>query len=241
MEKNLSRIVNWIRSRPKTIGAIIFWGIALIIIRQYMQVNGLTFGELTNQLASILTDTWYGPLLYIIVYILRPLILFPASFLTLLGGSVFGLFPGTLIVLIGGTLSSIIPYFAGQGLSSQGENTTNEEGRLKRFIIMLKDNPFQAVLIMRLLYLPYDAVSILAGSLKINFATFLLATAIGNIGGTLAYVGIGASVQGDITSGDISFDPNTLLFSAVVLVIGLAVSRLLNRLNLGQPRQEDNI
>lgn len=236
----MTQVWNRIRSRPKTIGAVIFWIIVLSAMRQYMQVNNLTFGELTNQLAILLTGTWYGPLLYIIVYIFRPLILFPASLLTLLGGNVFGLFPGSLIVLVAGTLSSIIPYAAGLSLSSVNTNTTQPEGRLQRFVSMLQDNPFQAVLIMRLLYLPYDAVSILAGSLRINFVIFLVATAIGNIGGTLAYVGIGSSIQGDISSGDISLDANILLFSLVVLVIGLVVSRMINQFTVKQTPQQDS-
>jgi len=235
----LKHIWYWIRNRFKTVSAIIVWLIILILVRQYMQINNLTFDELTDQLATLLTGTWYGPLLYIIVYIFRPLILFPASLLTLLGGSVFGLFPGSLIVLVAGTLSSIIPYGAGWALSNTDTSVAQSEGRFKRFVAMLKNNPFQAVLIMRLLYLPYDAVSILAGSLRINFAVFMVATAVGNIGGTLAYVGIGASIQGDISSGEISFDPNILLFSLIILVIGLGLSRIINRSTIGQSTQQD--
>ena len=235
----MSKIWFWIKERPKIVGAIVFWVIALLILRQYMQVNNLSFEDITNQLTSILTDTWYGPLLYIVIYIVRPLILFPASLLTLLGGSVFGLFPGVFIVLIGGTLSSIIPYGVGKSLTSDDEKDENHVGRLQKFVTMLRQNPFQAVLIMRLLYLPYDAVSVLAGSLRISFLVFLLATAIGNIGGTLAYVGIGASLQGDISTGNISVDPNTFIFSIVVLVLGLGISRLLNRLSIEKPESQE--
>lgn len=225
--------MNWlktqVRKRAKVIGVLIFGVIILIAIRQYMQANNLTFTDLTQQLEVLLAGTWYGPILYIIFYLIRPLILFPASLLTILGGSIFGLFPGALIVLVAGTLSSVVPYGVGWSLSDSETKTTEDAGQLRRFINLLKDNPFQAVLTMRLLYLPYDAVSILAGTLRINFAIFMLATAIGNIGGTLAYVGLGSSIQGDITTGDISFDPNLILFSAVVLVLGLGLSRILKQ------------
>lgn len=225
--------MNWlkaqIRKRAKVIGVFIFWIIVLLSVRQYMQANNLTFADLTQQLEVLLVGTWYGPLLYIVFYLIRPLILFPASLLTILGGSVFGLFPGALIVLVAGTLSSVVPYGVGWSLSDSETKTAEDAGQLRRFIKLLKDNPFQAVLTMRLLYLPYDAVSILAGTLRINFAIFMLATAIGNIGGTLAYVGLGSSIQGDITAGDISFDPNLILFSVVVLLLGLGLSRVLKQ------------
>lgn len=235
----MSGIVNQIRSHPKMIGAVTFWVIILVIIRQYMQINDLTFNELTNQLAFVLTDTWYGPLIFITVYFFRPLILFPASLLTLLGGSVFGLIPGTLIVLVGGTLSSIIPYGVGRVFTSKESQDIPNENRLQRFVTMLQNNPFQAVLIMRLVFLPYDAVSVLAGSLQIPLRTFLLATFIGNISGTLAYVGIGSSLKGDITTGDISLDINTLLFSGVILTIALALSYIINQFSVNPTTSQE--
>ena len=141
----MSKIWIWIQKRSKRVSVIFFWIIALVILRHYMQVNDLSFEEITNQLTSILTDTWYGPLLYIVIYIVRPLILFPASLLTLLGGSVFGLFPGSIIVLVGGTLSSIIPFSVGKSLSGDGSRDVDSAGRLQKFATMLQQNPFQAV------------------------------------------------------------------------------------------------
>lgn len=219
--------------------AIVFWVLILMISRQIMLDRQLTFMDIANQLADVLTQTWYGPLLFIFVYMLRPLILFPASLLTLLGGSVFGLFPGFFYILIAGTVSALLPYGAARWFSDEPAEQVTDGNRLSRFIGLLRRNPFQAVLIMRLLYLPYDLVSVLAGSLKINTGTFFLATLIGNIGGTLAYTGLGASIEGDLSTGSISFDPSLILFSTVVLIIGLALSRFLNQLNLFSSTQQD--
>jgi len=197
-----------------------------------MSINDLTFSALTNQIGEVLSNSWYGILIYTLLFIFRSVVLFPGALLTILGGSIFGIFPGYPIVLFAGTLSALIPYGVGRKLVDDEADSTHTKRRFDRFISLLKQNPFQTVLIMRLLYLPYDAVSVLAGSLRINFMVFFLATFIGNLGGTLAYVGIGASIQGDITTGDISLDTNILLFSLVVLVIGLGLSRLLQRFNI---------
>ncbi|MEL7432833.1 MAG: hypothetical protein AAFN11_02700, partial [Chloroflexota bacterium] len=86
----ITRIWQWVKNHPTQITALIFWTIVILGTRQYMQVNDLTFRELAIQLSDLLTGTWYGPLLYIVIYLLRPLILFPASLLTLLAGSIFG-------------------------------------------------------------------------------------------------------------------------------------------------------
>lgn len=224
--------VSWVKSHVKQLIGVAFWIGVIIATRQYMQANDLTFLELVNQLAAVLTGTWYGPLLYIVIYLLRPLILFPASLLTILAGSIFGLAFGFLWGLIAGTLSAAIPYIVGRWFSGDERQVVADENAnaLQRFIGLMKRNPFQTVLTMRLLYLPYDAVSVVAGNLRIPFVSFALATAIGNIGGSFSFVSIGASVPlENLNTGEISVNPATFVFGAVVLVSSLALSRYLNK------------
>ena len=146
-----------IRGHKSALIALIFWLVLIVAVRQYMQATDLTFGELSARLQTVLSESWYGPLLYILVYLARPLILFPASLLTILGGSVFGLWPGFLYVLIAGTVSAIIPYGIGRWLSSGQPPPTQSPTAAGQFVRMLRENPFVAVLTMRLIYLPYDA------------------------------------------------------------------------------------
>jgi uncharacterized membrane protein YdjX (TVP38/TMEM64 family) len=197
-----------------------------------MTSNSLTFADLTRQLQTLLMGTWYGPLLYILVYLLRPLIVFPASLLTILGGSIFGLGWGFVVVLIAGTLSAALPYVVGRWFSRGGESQTKTHPRIQSFLDLLRRTPFQAVLIMRLIYLPYDAVSLLVGSLRIGFLPFIAATALGNTAGTLSFVGIGASIEGDLASGDLSLNPTILLFSGLILILSIVLSRMLKRREL---------
>lgn len=231
----ISRAWQWIKDHPTQITALIFWTAIILGTRQYMQANELSFRELAIQLSDLLTGTWYGPLLYIVVYLLRPLILFPASLLTLLAGSIFGLAFGYVYALIAGTISALIPYSVGRWFSSEEEakekakNEAEEESRLQKFIGAMRENPFQTVLTMRLLFLPYDGVSLLAGGLRIGLIPFMAATMIGNLGGTFAYVGAGASVEGDLTTGEISVDPTIIALTVGILVVSIVVSRVLNR------------
>lgn len=223
------RVWRWVRTYRTALIAVVIWLVLIASTRAYMVANDLTFGELTVQLQQVLSAAWYGPLLYILVYVLRPLILFPASLLTILGGTVFGLWPGFLYVLVAGTVSAAIPYGVGRWFSGAARQDTGEETTIQRFIGMLRRNPFQAVLLMRLIYVPYDAVSVVAGNLRIPFVIFMLATALGNVAGTLSFVGVGASLEGDLAAGEISLNPAVLAFSAVVLVVSLIVSRVLSR------------
>ncbi len=229
MKQPLRRLWQWLRAHRTAVIAVVFWLGLILAVRQSMAANDLTFAQLTAQLQTLLSSTWFGPLLYIVVYLVRPLILFPASLLTILGGSVFGLWPGFLYVLIAGTVSALIPYGIGRWFSSGAASEQADASALQRFIHLLRRNPFQAVLMMRLIYLPYDAVSLVAGSLRIPFIIFIVATGLGNLAGTLSFVGVGAALEGDLAAGQVSLNPVTLLFSGVILVISLTVSQLLNR------------
>lgn len=210
--------------------ALFVWLAIVMVARQYMVSNGISVQELVNDVRLTLVDHWYGPLLYILLYLLRPLVFLPASWITLLAGSVFGLWAGFVLALIAGTLSALFPYALGRWFNRGTSQATNPtDNRVARFADGLRKRPFQSVLLMRLLFLPYDVVSLFAGSLRIPMIAFFPATALGNVGGALAYVGVGASIEGDITAGDIRFDPAILLLSVVLFAVSAVVSRVLRR------------
>ncbi|MFW5709078.1 MAG: TVP38/TMEM64 family protein [Chloroflexota bacterium] len=231
----LSRLIEWIKSHRLRLVIVFLWCIGLIIVRQLMLENDLNIIDVARALEELLT-AWYGPLLYILVYMLRPVLLLPASPLSVLAGSVYGIVFGVLYGLIAGTLSAVVPYAAGRwlrGPSMQSRDAVGElvpgsnKSLMQKTFDRVKQRPFQAVLLMRLLYLPYDTVSFIVGVMRTAWLPFIAATAIGNIPGTLAFVGIGASLEGDITRGDLSLDPVVFAFSLLVFVISIAVSRLL--------------
>lgn len=226
-----ARLIQWGVSHRRALLVVLFWLSLIVLTRQVMQANDLTFTALIEQLQSLLTGAWYGPLLYIGVYLIRPVVLFPAWLLTVLGGNTFGLAAGFIFVLLGGTLSALIPFLIGRSFTSGETSTPAEDTRLSRFVGVLRRNPFQAVLVMRLLYLPYDGVSILAGTLRIPVLAFFAATAVGNVGGTLSFVGIGASLEGRLSSGELSVNAESLVFSFAILIVSFGLSYILNRIN----------
>lgn len=225
----LRPIVGWLMKHRFRAAIVLFWGGCLLVLRWTMDANALTFGDLTAQLQVLLGERWYGALLYIVIYLVRPLTFFPGTLLTILGGSVFGVGWGFALSLVAGTLSAIVPYGVGRWFSPAHPETVDTPARLGRFVVMLRSNPFQAVLVMRLIYLPYDAVNLFAGTLRIPFHTFIAATLVGNLASTLSFVSLGASVEGDLAEGGIHLDTTMLLFSAVIIVASLLLSRLLNR------------
>ena len=56
----------------------------------------------------ILSFGIFSPIIYVVLYTIRPLILFPASILSLAAGLAFGAIWGTVYTIIGATLGAIV-------------------------------------------------------------------------------------------------------------------------------------
>jgi uncharacterized membrane protein YdjX (TVP38/TMEM64 family) len=92
----------------------------------------------------------------------------------------------------------------------------------------MRDNSFETVLLMRLLFLPYDFVNYLSGILRLHWLPFLLATAIGSLPGTVSFVLLGASLD-SVGEGISGIDPVTLGASLFIFAASLLATRLLRR------------
>jgi len=92
----------------------------------------------------------------------------------------------------------------------------------------MRENSFETVMVMRFIFLPYDAVSYLAGFLRIKYLPFILATALGSIPGTMAFIGFGASIE-RFDGALPKLNPVTLGFSFAIFVVSLALSRMFKK------------
>ncbi|MFO7538276.1 MAG: TVP38/TMEM64 family protein [Chloroflexota bacterium] len=212
--------------------ALTFWLALIGGYWWYTRSSNLTPTESLQLLATFLTGSTLGGLAYILIYLLRPLIFFPATLLTLLGGFLFGPIWGIIYVVLGSNGSALAAYFVarffGQDLLPDQEDS---QSFVNRYAQRLRDNSFETVLLMRLLFLPYDLVHYVAGFLRIDWRAFILATAIGSIPGTISFVLLGSSfgTLDDLAAGQVSVNPWALGLSVVLIVGSLIVSRILRR------------
>ncbi len=135
----------------------------------------------------------WGPIVYILLYTFRPLILFPAIILTLAGGLAFGPLWGTCLVVLGGTLGACLCFIVARILGREKINQIwGHYSWWEKWNNSSVTYGFRTVLIMRIVPIfPYDPVSFLAGLANIRFRDYALATAIGIVPGALAYNMIG--------------------------------------------------
>lgn len=215
--------------------AMTLWIIAGISANVYMQINGLTLVEFADEMSHLLTDNWYGPLLYILAYFLRPLTFFPGTPITMLAGYVYGLWLGFFYAMIAGLISVALPYATGRWFSDEDQLSrllNKDDNWMFSMIQTLRDNPFQTTLTTRFLYLPYDLVNFAAGSLHIPFLPFITATALGNVINAFIMVSVGASIEASFTEGEFTFNPVLLVFSGVIWLISFLITRYLKQQQL---------
>jgi uncharacterized membrane protein YdjX (TVP38/TMEM64 family) len=228
----------WARHWQKLVAALI-WLTLVGTFLGYSLITGRSPTETLNDLLNLLQSP-LGPLLYILVYTLRPLAFFSAIVVTLLGGAIWGPVLGTVFVIIGSNMSATLAYafgrVFGQGILPEG-NQSDAGGIVSRYAERLRANAFGTILIMRLIYLPYDLVNYLAGFLRVPYRPYILASILGSLPGTLTFVLAGASLNiEDIFAGRFSvsaINPWTLVASVVLFFVGIVVSRLVKRNEAG--------
>jgi uncharacterized membrane protein YdjX (TVP38/TMEM64 family) len=210
-----------------TIAAGVLW-LGLIAGYQVWAIrSGTSPGEAGGRLVDAIDGT-LGIAIFVVLYLLRPLVLFPATGLTVAAGFVFGPWLGLIVVILAANASALLTYAAGRWFGRPATTGTPGGGRMARYRARLHERTFETVLIMRLVLLPYDVVSYLAGVLRVAPLPFLAATAVGSIPGTVAFVLFGASIE-SFDGAVPSINPWTLVASVVLLGVSLILVRIVRR------------
>ena len=219
---------NWIQENAQKILALFSWLLLILAYQWYAGRYNLSPLEVVQQIIEFMANSLWGPFIYIVLYAIRPLILFPSTVLTLAGGFVFGPALGVLFTIVASNTSATIAYLVGRFFGKGLLEDTGSDSLIHRYTQRMRENSLETILVMRFIFLPYDAVSYLAGFLRIHYWPFILATALGSIPGTMAFVWFGASIE-TFDGGLPSFNPWTLAASLGIFIVSLALSRLFKK------------
>ena len=212
----------------KRLGLVALWVAAIAGWVIYQRSTGLgTIGTLEAFIEAIRGE-WWAVLLFIAVYALRPVVLFPASLMTIAGGLLFGPVVGVAATVIGANASAMVAYFIARAFGFEFDEDDEHVGIMRKWAGRMRRNSFESVLLMRLAFLPYDGVNYAAGFLKIRPVAFLLATAIGSLPGTVSFSLAGASIE-SLSDGPSGVDPIVLIASGALFVISIVISQIVKR------------
>ncbi|MDR0879215.1 MAG: TVP38/TMEM64 family protein [Clostridioides sp.] len=160
-----------------------------------------------------------GPLVYILLFTLLPMAFFPVPVLALAAGLSFGLWAGTLYTVIGAGINCILMFFMAKFLAKDMVKgflaDKLPEKWMEQFDKADGKRGFMIIFILRLIpFMPYNVINYGAGLTSIGFGSYLSATIIGILPGTLVFLNIGDKAV------DVK-DPAFIL--SIVLLVLLAV------------------
>lgn len=206
------------------------WATLLIMLYRYQTEHGMGLTETAFMVFDFVSMTVWGPLVYILAYMIRPLTFFPGTLLTILSGVFFGFWYGLLYTIIAANLSALVAYFTGKFFA---QNLKLEDTVIGNWVNFLQKNPFEAVLTLRLIFLPFDLVSYAAGILRLPTASFLLATFVGTLLGIATFVSVGASLDVNVFREN-GLTPDVIdwrfgVLSAVIFAVSIGASKIFKR------------
>jgi len=158
--------------------------------------------------------------LFILIYILQTSFSLPgATIMTLAGGFLFGSLWGTLYVNIGATTGATLAFLAARYLFRQWVERKFGD-RLGPIQDGFAKNAFSYLLTLRLIpFFPFFLVNLLSGLTRVKVSTYVAATAIGIIPGSVVYAFAGRQL-GTINALSELVSPRILLaFSLLGLLI----------------------
>lgn len=210
-------------------GAVIGWVV-------YQRSTGLSTTETAQEFVDTARGAWWAFLAFVLIYAARPLVLFPASVLTIAGGILFGPVVGIVATVVGANLSAMVAYWIARALANRetsadtgparASDDAAQQSLVARWADRMRAQSFQTVMLMRLLFLPYDLVNYAAGFLRIRPLAFLGATALGSLPGTVSFTLAGASLE-RVDEGLSGLDLRVFAVSVVIFVVSLVVARWL--------------
>lgn len=180
-----------------------------------------------QQLQQALQQTGgWAPVLYIGLFILLPTFFFPVAVLALAGGLLFGLWWGSVYTFIGAVLNCAMMFLLARYVGrSQVQRLVEQKlsPQWQRRLQMADGKEgFLLLIILRLIpAVPYNLINYTFGLTGISFSSYLLASAIGIIPGTFAFINIGDKT---LEAGSPSF-----WIAIGLLVLLLAVTGLLGK------------
>ena len=182
-----------------------------------------------QQLQQALQQTGgWAPVLYIGLFILLPTFFFPVAVLALAGGLLFGLWWGSVYTFIGAVLNCALMFllarYVGRGQVQRLVEQKLSPQWQRRLQMADGKEGFLLLIILRLIpAVPYNLINYTFGLTGISFSSYLLASAIGIIPGTFAFINIGDKT---LEAGSPSFWIAIGLLVLLLVVTGLLGKKL---------------
>lgn len=193
-----------------------------------------------------------GGAAFVGIYVVATILFIPGSLLTLGAGFLFGLMWGTVVVSIGSTVGALIAFFVGRYLARDAvERRIEQMPKFQALMRALEGDALKVVFLVRLVPLfPFNVLNYAFGLTGISWRKYLVASWLGMLPGTIAYVWAGAAAETFVRAMSVEQAPGTAtwlmwgvggvaLVSVVVFVTRRARAELEQIVAQNEPEQRD--
>ena len=171
--------------------AVMLWALYMVsrLMRDDIDLNGL--------IQFVKASGPVGPLLYCIIYLVGPTLLFPASVLTMSGGALFGPVWGTVYTIFSATAGATIPFlltrrFGRKPLEHMVAKFDNFDAMFKSFESSVEAEGWKYVAFTRLVTLfPFLLLNYAFGLTKIRLWTYVWASFLFMLPGSFMFTYMG--------------------------------------------------
>ena len=215
------------------IKALLF--VAFIIIAIYIVRFTPAKGLLTREALSDLLKAagFWGPPIFVLLYIAGVCLFVPGSLLTALGAAIFGAYWGFLYVWIGAMVGASAAFWIGRTLGRDFSASLIGD-RLRRYDDAIERNGFATVLYLRLVYFPFTAMNFGMGLTRVRFWDYFFGTALGIIAGTFIFTFFVGTLKEVWLSGNWSrLFSLKVFFSVGLFVFSLFIPKIIKKLKKG--------
>jgi uncharacterized membrane protein YdjX (TVP38/TMEM64 family) len=160
----------------------------------------------------------FGPLVFVVIYVIATVFLIPGSALTLVAGAIFGLWLGAATVIVGANLGALVAFLlAKTKLRAKVNEWAAENPKFAALDRAIGQNGFKMVLLTRLSpAFPFTLLNYFLGLTSVRTGAYVLANFLGMLPATFLYVYFGSLAGATLTTTD---GANT--FQWALRIIGL--------------------
>ena len=188
----------------------------------------LTVNNLSELLIFVENKFLLSLMFFTISYLVSTALSIPiGTFLTFLGGYIFGVFIGFFLVVIGATLGAVILFLIIKiGFIKSVESIQRKPGLLNKIKLGMEKDIWSYLFFIRFFpVFPFWFVNIAPAILGVRFFPYLVTTFFGIMPGTLSIIMIGSGVEDIVNQKD---DFNLDVFEQKKFLVGLLILSLIS-------------
>jgi uncharacterized membrane protein YdjX (TVP38/TMEM64 family) len=217
--------------------SLVRWALAAVAIVALLVV-GRELGRYLPQFVGWVNGLGvWGPVVFVLGYVVSVVAFIPASVLTLSAGAIFGVWKGTLFAFLGASIGSIAAFLVSRHAARQSiEQRIQGDERFAAIDRAVENEGLKITFLLRLSPIfPFNLLNYALGLTRVRLADYVLAS-FGMLPGTLLYVYSG-KVAGDVATaaGGAAVSRGTGYYAflalgfAATLAVTIAVTRIARR------------